>query len=435
MKLPQFHTCSVSAILRNNGRLALLGLGLLTWLAAATRTVQAAGVILPTEPNGFNTMQPGAPSGLAYSPPDDSSGGGWVSDLLDGLSLSTMFSGNYNSNVAANQTTTGTAKDDYILGLGCNLNYLSHASTLTFGGNYRGNYNQYFNHKDYSGYSQGGGVVANYDGGKYTVSANAGFDIDKGSNSNYSSSFVQRTSIHSGLTARYLLSPKTSLLGTFGQSSSSASGGNYSDTSSYDLSASGLWKYSALTEFGPGLRYAYRTGSTQTGRTSIGPTINVNYKLAKKVALTSRLGMDFSRYDNGTSADPTFSASIGLNYQASKLWGMNMSYYRDTQADTSLAGGYTQISSLQLGCYRKVRRATLNLGLGYQTNSYDSPGNATGGARPDQNNFNINTSLSMPVFSNTCNASVFLSYRDQRGGSSVNSYDSIQTGFSISRSF
>jgi hypothetical protein len=434
MKAPKSRRSLRSDFLRLRGGLAVW-FACVAWTCPGIVVGRAASVVLPGAPDG-SIVQPVAPSGLSNNEAATSLASGLGDDLLDGFGFGTTFSTIYNSNVSANQgQTSDSAKDDFILGLGGNLDYLSRASTLTFGANYRGTYNEYINHSDYSGYSQGGGVLANYDGGDFTVTANAGADIDRGSNSNYSSNFVQRTNIHSGLMARYRISPKTSLVGNFSQSNSSTSSGNYSDVNSYDFGTSAMWRYSQLTEFGPGIRYAYRTGSTQIGRTSIGPTLNTNYKLSRKVALTSRIGMDFSRYENGVSADPAFSASIGLNYQASKLWGLNFSYWRDTQADTSQVGGFTQLSSLQLGYHRKLRKAMLNLGLRYQTNSYEMPDNTTRAARPDQDYFSINSSLGMPVFSDTCNASVFVSYNDQGGGGTGNSYNSVQTGFSISRSF
>ena len=406
------------------------------WLVVgvAPVSVQAAETILPVEPSGFTTAVPVAPSGFTDRSADTSLDSGIGAILLDGLTLGTTFSSIYNSNVAPTQNTgSTTAKDDYILGFGGNLNYQSKASALTFGGNYRGNYNQYFNHSDYSGYTQGGGLLATYEGGRFTATATARMSVDRGSNSNYSSAFVQQTSVNTGLTARYRLSPKTSLAGDCSQSSTSASTGNYSSTSSYNLGASALWKYSALTELGPGVRYTYRTGSRQSGRTSIGPTATLNYKLSKKVTMNSRVGMDFASYDNGAAADPTFSASLGLNYQASRLWGMNFSLYRDTQADANTAGAFTDSTSLRLGYHRKIRQAIWNIGTTYQTSSSSIPGSTASNA-PSRTALTMDTSLGMPLFSNTTYGSVFLQYNDQNNGP-TNSYDSIQIGFSLSRNF
>ena len=410
----------------------------LAWLGGAVALclpAQAAGVMmLPGAPSGFSSASPSAPSGFGGL------GGAWSGTdpwggLLEGVTADATFSSTYNSNVAANQgVTNGSAKDDFILGLGGSLGYLSKASDLTFGGNYHGTYDEYFNHANYSGYNQGGSLLANYKGGRFSIAAHAGMELGRGSNTNYSSNFVEQTSVNSGLTARYKLSPKTSLEGDFDQSFTSASG-RYSNTNSYDLGTSALWRYSALTEFGPGVRYTYRSGSTQTGRTSIGPTLNLNYKLGSKVALNSRIGEDFASYDTGATAAPTFSASVGLTYEASKHWGMNLSLYRDTQADPSVVGGFTQVTSLQLGYHRKVQRALWNVSAGYQINTFENPGIGVSGLRPDQNHFNLNSSLSMPVFANSCNASVFVGFNDQTGGAASNTYDSVQVGVSLSRRF
>jgi hypothetical protein len=81
-----------------------------------------------------------------------------------------------------------------------------------------------------------------------------------------------------------------------------------------------------------------------------------------------------------------------------------------------------------------VRRATLNLGVGYEFDTYESANGSTASGRSDQNYFNIDGSIGMPVFSNTCSASIFLQYSNQ-SGDAADTWDSVQSGFSISRSF
>ena len=372
-------------------------------------------------------MLPGAPS----TPPS----AGLGDKILDGFTLATSLSGTYDSNVfRSSGPPLAPVQDDFILTLGGRVDYLSKSSGWTFGGGYRGSYNEYFSQSEFSGYSQGAGIVANYDGGKVSASLTAGVSSDRGSNQNYSSAFVTQTSYTSNLAVRYRLSPKTSLQGDMSQSYTSASNGNFSDTQNFAVGASALWKYSPLTELGPGLRYTYVSGSSQTGRTSIGPTVTVNYKLSSKVALNSRVGIDFASYQGGGTADPTVSAAIGLNYEASKLWGMNLSLYRDTQADPALAGAFTEVTSLRVGYHRKVRRAILNLGVGYDANRSQRPANGGGGAGDDRKFLTIDGSLGMAILSNTSFASVFFRFGDQ-SASATDSWNSFQTGFGISRSF
>jgi len=372
-------------------------------------------------------MLPGAPD----TPPTADLG----EKFLDGFTLATSLSGTYDSNVSRSPgPPAAPVQDDFILTLGGRVDYLSKSSGWTFGGGYRGSYNEYFSQAEFSGYNQGAGILANYDGGKVSASLTAGVSLDRGSNQNYASAFVTQTSYTTHLTARYRISPKTSLQGDMSQSYTTASGGDFSDTQNFAVGASALWKYSPLTEFGPGLRYTYISGSSQTGRTSIGPTLTVNYKLSSKVAVNSRVGMDFASYQDGGTADPTFSAAIGMNYEASKLWGMNLSLYRDTQADPSLAGAFSEVTSLRVGYHRKVRRAILNLGIGYDANRSQRPANGSGGAADDRNFLTTDGSLGMAVLSNTCYASVFFRYGDQSAGA-TDSWNSFQAGFGISRSF
>ena len=398
------------------------------WLLSVQ--AQAATALLPTAPSGFATI-PGSTGGLTGT----AIAGGTDSDLLRGFSAVASLSGTYDSNITRSPgLPLAPVLDDFILSLGGQLQYLSKASEWTFGGRYRGSYSEYFNQAEFSGYSQGGGVVANYEAGRLSVSLNTEIALDRGSNQNYSSAFVERTNYNSGATASYRLSPKTSLQGNIGHSFTTASGGNFNDTESFVAGASALWRYSPLTELGPGLRYTYLSGSSQTGRTSIGPTMSLNYKLSSKVAMNSRVGMDFARYEDGGSADPTFSASLGLNYEASKLWGLDFSLYRDTQADPVQAGGFTEVTAVRFGYHRKVRRARLNLGLDYNMNRSQLPSNVSGGGGNDRDFFSMDGSVGMPILSNTSFANIYLRYGDQSGGA-TETWDSVQVGFSISRGF
>jgi len=397
-------------------------------LCAQTRTLATTSV-LPSAPSGFSEGAMAFPVG-----------GGVGESILEGFGIAATLSETYSSNITQSPgLPVAPILDDFITSLGTNIKYLSKAADWTFGGNYIGSYNEYFNQSDRSGLNQSGGLVANYEGARLSASLNSDISFENGANRYYSlgsnsSNFVQTTNLNTRLSARYRISPKTTLAGDIGQSFSDASGGNFQNTSSYSLGVSALWKYSPLTEVGPGIRYTYSSGSSQLERTAVGPTLTVNYKLSKKVTMNSRVGMDFASYGDGTKLDPTVSASIGLNYQASRLWGMDFSLYRDSQADPTLAGAFTQVTALRLGGHRKIRRATLNLGLNYETNVAENSGNAAV-VRPDRDYFSFDGSLGMAVFSNSCYASVFMRYNNQSSTDVAYSWDSFQTGFSISRSF
>ena len=353
--------------------------------------------------------------------------------LRDGLGLGVSLTGTYDSNPSRGY---GPAQDsgqgDFYLTLGGSLAYQSRASTVNYSLNYSGGYNQFFNQSDLSGYSQSAGGALNYDRGPLSLGFRAGVDFGSGAN-RYYASVVDEISYSFGLNARYRVSPKTSITADASQRTTSASGGGNQDTSSFDFGTSALWRYSSLTEFGPGIRYTSRSGDSGGDRTSIGPTLTFNYELTRKVSLNSRIGTDFAEYENGESADPSLFTSIGLNWRASSLWGMNLSLTRDAQASYAAAGQFEEMTGLRLGYNRRIRRASWNLGFGWETRTTEQT-DGTGAGQPDRDYLTLDTALGMPIFANTTNASVFMRYSDQSGGN-AESWDSFQIGFGLSRSF
>ncbi|MGL5017761.1 MAG: hypothetical protein ACRDBP_06490, partial [Luteolibacter sp.] len=376
-------------------------------------------------PSGFTSVNPGFPMG----------GVAVGEGVFDGFSISATLSGTYTSNATSSPGEPfAPIQDDFILGLGGSISYLSKASDWTFGGSYNGTYNQYLELTEYSGYDQNLSLIGNYDGTKLSATATGSVAYTQGNNRYYSSEFVQQTSYNFGLNLRYRLSTKTSLQGNIGQSLTTTSENSFNDTESFNMGLAALWKYSKLTEFGPGVRYSFLSGGNRDSRSSIGPELLVNYQLATKVSLNSRVGIEFSEYENGGSADPALTGSVGLVYNASRLWSMNLTLYKGSQADASSADVFTDVTSVRLGLNRKIRRATLNLGLSYEINSFQTSGTSTASGFEDRNYFNINTSVGMPVFANSCFASVFVQYNNQTG-SVTDTFDAVQSGFSISRRF
>lgn len=374
-----------------------------------------------------------SPSGFANAPPSFLPAGS-SDGIIDGLRLSATLAGTYDTNPSQGyESPENSGQGDFFVTLGGGLTYLSKANEWTFGALYNGFYNQYVNQSELSGYNQVAGASVSYQGGPLQASLSLGLDIGSGAN-RYYSSVVDQISVNYRLSTRYKLSAKTSLTGDLSQSLTTASGGVSNDRSSFDFGVAALWRYSPLTEVGPGIRYTLESGSSELSRSSIGPTLTVNYKLSSKVSMNSRVGMEFAQYDDGRSADPSLSMSGVLNYQASRLWGMRLTLYRDNESDASTADSFTEVTSLQLGVFRQVRRATLNLALGYVTNTFEQPESSSAGEQPDQDYLTVSSSLSLPILSNSTLASLFLRYQDQNGGDQ-NSWNSTQLGFSLSRSF
>lgn len=376
------------------------------------------------------------PSGFSNSPANIALRARLLDDLLDdlqrGFRFSASLSGTYDTNPSQSSgSSTDSGQGDFFTTLGGTVAYQSTASTWTYGATYAGSYNQYFNQSDLNGYNQNAGASINYQGGPLTAALNLGINFGSGAN-RYYASVVDEISFNYGLSAQYRISPKTSVTGDFSQNLTSVSGDDVSDTDSFNLGVAALWHYSPLLEFGPGIRYTSDSRSNGgLGRTSIGPTMTANYQIARKISLTSRIGMDFAEYDNGDTVDPSWSTSISLNYQASPLWGMSLSLQRDAQTSYTADDEFEELTSLRLGYNRRIRRANWTLGMGWETRSSENPGSSS---PSDRDYLSFDTALSMPVFADTCNASIYMRYSDQNGDANE-AWDSFQTGFSISRSF
>jgi hypothetical protein len=371
------------------------------------------------------------PSGFAESPGNMPLGGGMFDDLREGLDFAFSVIGAYDTNPTRGYgTAENSGEGDFFMGLAGTVNYLSRASTWTYGARYSGGYNQYFKLSELSGYNQNAKASLNYNGGLLTASLNVGIDFGSGAN-RYYESVVDQITYNYNLNARYRVSQKTSITGELAQSITSSSGDIDTQTESFDLGVSALWRYSKLTEFGPGIRYTMRSGDASQKRTSIGPTASVNYELSQKVSLGSRVGMDFAEYEDGTTADPSLYTSIALTYRASNLWGMNLSLLRDNQASYTNAGEFEQFLALRIGYVRKIRRAILGLGASWETRSTE---NETSTSTTDRKYLTLDSVITMPVFADTCNASLFMRYSDQSGDENQ-SWNSLLTGLSISRQF
>ncbi|GAA5117618.1 hypothetical protein GCM10023212_06710 [Luteolibacter yonseiensis] len=378
-------------------------------------------------------------SGFAGSPDTIGNGSGLHDGLggtlLDGVKLTASLSAMYDSNIDQRAAAPGESeRDDFILGLGGNVKYLSKSTDWTFGANYRGYLRQYVEQTDSSGYDQSAGAVVQYEGGRISASLDAKVSYDEGSNRNYNSAVVEEVDYGIGLTTRYKLSSKTTVEGKINQSYSTTIGDEFGDTEALDLGVSALWRYSPLTEWGPGLRYTFRSGSSQVDRNTIGPTIKVDYKLSTKVSLDSQMGVDFTSYD-GKSGDPSFAAALGLKYKASKLWDMSLAIVQDTEADPSNAGAFTEVTSLRLGYTRKIRRAELGLGVSYSANRAELPDEVTTTSEgEDRDYYSVDGKIGMLIFAETTAAELFLRYSEQ-SSNLADTWDAVQVGVRLSRSF
>jgi len=404
-------------------RFLALSAGFTVLIGNGTALAQDAFTALPSLPTGYTTSN----GGTALTSYDV------AGEILDHFSLSANLSELYDSNVKqGNQNIVGE-DDEFITSLGITAGYRTKGSDWFLSTNYNGGYSSYYNYSELNDYNQSFSGSLGYSGPKLSASWATSYIQNNGAN-RYYGDFVKTTNLSNSITAAYALGAKTSLSGNISYSTTS-SDGDFGDTASLDMGLFAIWKYSSLTQFGPGIRYTLRSGDNQGDRTSIGPALTANYRLSTKVALSSRMGLDFPEYEDGGQADPGVSTSLGIDYKGSSLWGMNLALVRDIQADPANAGIYNEITSMRLAYNRKIgSRMAWTTATSYEFNKREETDTSTNSGS-DREFFSIDSTFGMPVLARRAYFTATARYRQQTSENSSQNFDGFQLGFSLSRNF
>lgn len=369
---------------------------------------QSVSIELPSVPSGFSRAS------AIYNAPS--------LEGKQGLAIAATLAAAYDSNVTQGSDSSDNAESDFILSPGFNASYVTRGEHLIFGALAGGTYDEYAEVSDYSGLSYDLLGFAAYQRGPIVATLSSGIDSSQGTN-RYYGDFVEQTNFTNQLLARYRISPKTSLVGSLGHTTRVVETDGYNDTTSFNASLAGLWSATPLLDFGPGFRYGLRTSENQNDLSTLGPNFNLNYQLSTKVTLRSTMGLDFVDGGEDTS-DSLVNWSLRLNYRASALWGMNLSLLRDTNANPTSEAGLDEITLYRVGYVRKIRRATLNLGAGFESRTKE------GGSSSNQDfdYLTLDSGVSMPVFGDSGEVTVSLRYRNLQSDDSDQSWDGLQTG-------
>jgi hypothetical protein len=274
----------------------------------------------------------------------------------------------------------------------------------------------------YGGY-QSGKLVASF---TTSLADNSGFNRIAGN-------FIEQQSFSSGLLARYRFSPKTSLLLSWDQSEINSETEGFADTSSLTFGLSAVWQATPLLNIGPGFRYGVRTGFNNGEFTVFGPTVRLDYTLSTKVKLRSSFGLD-STQSPLTADDQLFNWSLALTYTASSLWGFDLEMIRDSRATLIAGGGFDQTSSIKLNYWRKIRRARLTLGIGYEDRDPQDSSGPQVGLR-DANFLTLGASLNLPVFRDDVDLTLNFAWRDQSAADEDFSWNGFQSGVGLQWEF
>ena len=398
------------------------------------------------EPDGLGEpdrgMTPGGPDAFAPLPSGFSAspggGGTPLSDLVDGWSFGASSSVYYDSNA---QRGSGGAldpvEDDLVLSLTPRIAYRTVGGDWYFGASGSFGWIHHFQTEPADGYNIAATLQGGYEGPKLKVGATLNYGYNKGYNRYYGNEYIAQHSLSLGVSGSYRLSPRTSLTSSLNLSGLAPSKDFTGDTQNYGANFGVRWRASPLVNLDGGLGYTLQSGDLQADRQTLGPYIGGSYRLRKKLSFNARVGFDY--VDNGGSGGSDFFMPVRLsvNYEASSLWGMDLSVFRDESGNGGAGGGYRERYGVRAGYHRRIRRTQLQLGVSYEQDELDDPSRGPGGmdlSGGDGDYLNLDASLSMPVFHNRANASIFTRYSNE-DGSDGREWDGYQVGMSLSVNF
>ena len=275
------------------------------------------------------------------------------------------------------------------------------------------------------------GLLGQYQTGKITASVKTRFASNAGVN-RLVGAFLEQRTFSNSTKINYRLSYKTSAEVSWTQQSIENQTEGFVDTSSNTLNAAALWQATPLVRLGPGFRYGVRTGFDDSEFTVAGPLLRADYNLSAKIDLTSSVGLDFS--DSPAGEDELLNWRVGLKYRASALWKLRLNMVRDTQATLISGGGFDQISSYRFAYTRRIRQASLQLGVAYVDRDPQGFAGASLAFR-DSTSVDYTASLGFPIIGDEADLKINLAWRDLTTADVLQSWDGFQSGLALAWRF
>ena len=335
--------------------------------------------------------------------------GGGVSGLF---SLSAYSETAYESNPSfglGSQSVQGS--DGYIL-LGGEINFQREIREFEVELSYYGDYQHYFNKSSLSNDFHEADLAVKYAGAAVEIGLRAGVTRGSGANAYYAS-LVKQTSWQVGLTGNYQMSALTEIRAGYDYTAKEASarldgGAAVNDTRGHTLSVDALWAYSSLLKVGPGIRLTERIAEGSGSLKSLGPSVNLDYKLTEIVSLDATAAFNWYEVDLEQRSGSGFSARVGGIYAPSTLWSLSLDLGQEIVANTSAEESFVERTSCRVGFRRNVGRNSVNLGFSC---NFDNPLQGSSNGSAERDFYALDLSVSRQVFEDS-EASVFINWRD-----------------------
>lgn len=356
-------------------------------------------------------------------------------ELLSGLELSAKAAFSFDNNInQADGLGTGI-KSDLIASIGASAGWTRNFHDFTVGLAANVNHDHYGDHEQWSGWDYGSKLTIGYQGGPLEVTGACSFASIQGIE-RFTGSLSTTESTVIMTRCAYEVSPKTSLEANLSLNESrleSLATTAFQNSTRSSADAGVAWQASPLTKLSFALRATEIATGSSGNRSTLGPSVTLDYQLTEKLDLDSRIGMDFVSASISGVADTFITGRLGLNYQLDPLWSLRMNLTRDVEAAQLQAGGFREVIRLRFGVIRKIHDLQLGLGWFWEDSTISGSGVAGSGMAQVYTGFDAN--LSYPLFGTAGSAAVFIRSHQTESDTPGRSWEGCQTGFSITRSF
>jgi hypothetical protein len=355
--------------------------------------------------------------------------------LLSGLELSARAAFYLDDNINQADGFKSGIEKDQIATIGASVAWKTGIRDFTVSVGADLSYDGYADHDEYSGFDYGLRMSTAYQGGPLEITGAFSTSSTQGVE-RFTGSLATREVTGFMTKLGYDISQKTSFEMSLSLADTrlDSSGATALQNSTRSVAMAGfVWQASPLSMLSLDLRATEIETESSGSRSTLGPTVSLNYQLTEKVDLDARIGVDFADASNAGTAETFVYGGIGLAYQLDPLWSFKLNFNHDVEAVQSRAGGFRDFTRLRFAVIRKIRDFQLDLGCFREDSTASGSGPAASATSQIYSGFDA--SLSYPLFGAGGSAAVFIRSHHTEADTPSRSWEGCQTGFSINKSF
>jgi hypothetical protein len=275
---------------------------------------------------------------------------------------------------------------------------------------YSGGYTWYLDNENFNSVFQNGAGSIAYNGARLSSIFRGGFTMSSGVNRDIGV-LGDQSNFSISNNSRYSLSNKTSIDSEISYRKNEFSSQVFEDQIAR---IGGIWHYSPITDLGLGFRRTYQSLSSQSERSSIGPSFLMNYRYSERLRLRSQTSLEFADINQNLSKTG-LDTNIGVSFVPSAQWAITLDVRRSNLPLQGSVASFQSLTSVRLGCTRQETRSAISASLGYEFADIDEYGTAGVTKNYERKFLTFDASYTRAVYLDRLYGTIFMRYSDQSG--------------------